>query len=189
MIDLAFLCCDVTIRSIVDEVSTSFPLPAFVDEIQELSSQVNCAKQSMFENAPPSPRPETDAPVQKVVTPVRSNRQSVSPKPSNKGRLLTKGKSAAIPQLMDLLKHGRALSKQDRDNFLCEELTSNVTVVSTEEKDRPRSGRGAIIANSQAEKKVTIAAPGESFFEGVSTDIPSPIKGEVVEAWDWTDQW
>lgn len=172
------------IRSIVDEESTtvSIPLPSYIDEIQALSSQLRQGNESIYDTAPASPHPDIDVPGKKVATPVRSNRKSVSPNPSKTGRLST------VPQLMDLVKHGRALSKQQREN-ISKDLPSNVAVATDEQGTLQSDNPGSIVAKSQPEKKVTISAPGESFFEGVSTDIPSPIKGEVVEAWDWTDQW
>jgi len=153
------------------------PLPRFVEEIFVLSAELDEAKEITQPQASPSRNVRSTA--KKLLTPLRSNR-SVPRSPDS----MSAKNSACITNMDTSFTKGMDPGQLGQVQMpilsaSCSEMNVSVTPELL----------GSPIALNRREKKVTQLPPGESFFEGESKDIPSPIKGDDFEEWDWTDAW
>lgn len=151
--------------------------PSYVGYVQQMAHEV-------FQNFPSSPmRPEVE---QKPSTPVRSNKtQSTGTFAENE-----KAGSGHLASFNDLLQQARKQARGHQldipqlDDTSNHSLLSRMKVPLATHDDAPFKPEQL---GSEKEKNRS-PVPGESFFEGASKEIPSPIKLDSGD-WNWADEW
>jgi hypothetical protein len=177
-------------------------LPKFVEDTRLLAIEVEKTTKATIS----SPRGDGDTgfkcPEPATSTPVRSNKAPPVPndKPAHdeqpKAPTLKPVAATTATTARDLATEARMLLLQGRETLRREKQTVQVPAAAAppppprpESPDEINSTTSSRNESECSERKVSSPVPGESFFEGESKEIPSPIKGSGTEEWNWADEW